>query len=72
MENAPDLDKLRVISPEKAADLYGVHVRTLQRMVKAGDAPTPVRVSKGRIGFRLQEVHAALAGLPRVKTSPPA
>jgi predicted DNA-binding transcriptional regulator AlpA len=58
---------IRVIPPNDAADRAGVSVRSLQRYVREGSAPTPVQISKGRIGFFEHEVQAWLAALPRTR-----
>jgi len=54
-------------SPNDTAVLLGVSLRTLQRMVRRGEAPTPVRVSEGRIAFLAREVDAWIAALPRTR-----
>lgn len=59
--------QVRLIPPKEAAERAGVSVRTLQRMVRAGRAVTPVRVSDGRIGFYENEVTNWLASLPRTR-----
>lgn len=58
---------LRLIPPKATADRAGISVRGLQRKVRAGEAPTPVKVGKGRIGFYEHEVQAWLAALPRTR-----
>ena len=60
-------EHLKVRPPSWTAQCAGVSVRTLQRMVKRGDAPTPVKVGKARIGFYEHEVQAWLAALPRTR-----
>jgi len=59
--------ELRVRPPGWVADRYGVSIRTLQRMVKRGEAPSPVRVSEGRVGYYEHEVLARIASLPRTR-----
>lgn len=39
----------------------GVSVRTLERMAKDGEFPSPVRVSAGRIGWKRSVVDAWIA-----------
>jgi prophage regulatory protein len=58
---------LKLLPPKETADRYGASIRTLQRMVREGQAPTPVRVSPGRIGFYEHEVQEWLASLPRTR-----
>lgn len=41
----------RIISPQVTAGRVGTHVRTVQRMVAAGEFVEPIRISKNRIGF---------------------
>lgn len=60
-------ENLRVIPPKDTADRAGISVRSLQRYVRGGEAPTPVKLSKGRIGFYEHEVQAWLANLPRTR-----
>jgi predicted DNA-binding transcriptional regulator AlpA len=61
------LTPIRVIAPKVTADRAGYSLRSLQRAVRAGEAPTPVKVGKGRIGFYEHEVQAWLAALPRTR-----
>jgi predicted DNA-binding transcriptional regulator AlpA len=65
IEKAPT--QLRVIAPKVTAERAGISLRGLQRKVRAGEAPTPVKVGKGRIGFFEHEVQAWLAALPRTR-----
>ena len=58
---------LRLLPPKEAAARAGVSVRTLQRMVRSGQAVNPVKVSQARIGFYEHEVQAWLAALPRTR-----
>lgn len=58
---------LRVIPPKDTAERAGISVRSLQRYVREGEAPTPVKISKGRIGFYEHEVQAWLSSLPRTR-----
>jgi len=58
---------LRVLPPEVTAHRAGISKRSLERYVKQGQAPTPVRLGKGRIGFYEHEVQAWLAALPRTR-----
>lgn len=50
-----------------AAILAGVSIRTMQRMVRRGEAPTPVRISEGRVAFVAQELDDWIAALPRTR-----
>ena len=59
----------RLVSPLGAAELAGVSLRTWQRMVRRGEAPSPVRVSEGRIGFFANELDAWMASLPRTRVA---
>lgn len=58
---------LRVIPPKEVAARAGVSLRGLQRKVKTGEAPTPVKMGPGRIGFFEHEVQSWLAALPRTR-----
>jgi predicted DNA-binding transcriptional regulator AlpA len=58
---------LKVIPSKDTAERAGISVRSLQRYVREGEAPTPVKISKGRIGFYEHEVQAWLANLPRTR-----
>jgi predicted DNA-binding transcriptional regulator AlpA len=62
-----DASALRVLPPEITADRAGISKRSLERYVREGRAPTPVRIGKGRIGFYEHEVQAWLANLPRTR-----
>ena len=66
---SPELEAaaFRVLPPEITADRAGISKRTLERYVRQGRAPTPVRVGAGRIGFYEHEVQAWLAALPRTR-----
>ena len=65
--NETDAAPLKVLPPDIAADRAGISKRSLERYVKQGRAPTPVRLGKGRIGFYEHEVQAWLASLPRTR-----
>ncbi len=58
---------IRVIAPKVTADRAGISLRGLQRKVRRGDAPCPVKLGPGRIGFYEHEVQAWLAALPRTR-----
>ncbi len=50
----------QVLGTEEAAGLAGLSVRTLQRLCRAGAGPKRIRLSPGRVGFRLSDVLAWL------------
>ncbi len=54
----------RILPPKVTADRVGVHVRTLQRMVKDEDFVKPLRVSSNRIGFLESAVNGWIASRP--------
>jgi len=58
---------LKVLPPKDTAERAGISVRSLQRYVREGEAPAPVKIGKGRIGFYEHEVQAWLASLPRTR-----
>lgn len=43
----PDLPRL--LGPSEVGELLGLSVRTLRRLVKAGQFPPPVRIGGGRL-----------------------
>ena len=47
-------------SPKQTAEILGVSVRTLKRMVERGEAPRRTRVSVGRVGFSTQAIEEFL------------
>ena len=61
----PDTVQLR--PPSAVAAQVGVSVRHLRRMVREGIAPTPVQISKQRVGFYAHEVAEWLSSLPRTR-----
>jgi predicted DNA-binding transcriptional regulator AlpA len=68
LETCEDTDRpLRVIAPKVTADRAGISLRGLQRKVREGVAPCPVKLGTGRIGFYEHEVQAWLASLPRTR-----
>lgn len=67
MEALEQSTALRVLPPEVTADRAGISKRSLERYVRQGRAPRPVRIGKGRIGFYEHEVQAWLAALPRTR-----
>jgi predicted DNA-binding transcriptional regulator AlpA len=56
----PELDFDRVVSEAQAAQLLGLSRDTLRRHFRAGRAPARVRLSEGRIGYRLSAIYAFL------------
>ena len=51
----------RVLSRRQVADLLGISLPTLWRLVKRGDFPRPFRISPGRVGWRARIVLQWLA-----------
>ena len=51
-----DTTALRILPRNTTADLIGVNLRTLERLVSAGDFPRPVRISRNRQGFLASDV----------------
>jgi predicted DNA-binding transcriptional regulator AlpA len=51
-----DLDSVRVLTRPEAVKALGVSIRTWERLEAAGDAPPKVRLSQGRIGYRLSDI----------------
>jgi predicted DNA-binding transcriptional regulator AlpA len=58
LEQSAGLD--RVVSETQAAELLGYSKDTLRRAFRAGQAPARVRLSEGRIGYRLSAIYAWL------------
>jgi predicted DNA-binding transcriptional regulator AlpA len=50
-----------VISESEAAEIIGVSPDTLRRMVKRGEGPNRIRISRRRIGYRLSALNDFLA-----------
>jgi predicted DNA-binding transcriptional regulator AlpA len=57
-ERLPNLD--RVVSEAQAAKIIGYSKDTLRRQFRAGSAPSRVRLSGRRIGYRLSDIYAFL------------
>jgi len=55
----------RILPRDVTAELIGVNLRTLERLVAAGEFPKPVRVSPNRLGFIASEVEEWVSGRPR-------
>jgi prophage regulatory protein len=49
---------VRFIRPREVLEMIGVSRTTLWRMVKEGNFPKPVRISKGNAGYLLETVEA--------------
>ena len=41
-----------VLTRDYAAQYLGISLRTLERLVKSGDGPSPIKLSQNRYGFR--------------------
>ena len=52
----------QLVAPKNVAAYADVHVATVHRAVKDGDLPKPLQISSRRVGHRLLDVHASLAG----------
>lgn len=59
------LSPARLITADQVAKRAAITVRTLQRMVKDGRCPLPVKIGNHRIGFYEREVNDWLENLPR-------
>lgn len=59
----------RLLAPADAAERTSLSWRTIQRKVRAGAFPLPVRISENRIGFVEAEVEAWIASLARVEAA---
>jgi predicted DNA-binding transcriptional regulator AlpA len=56
-ENKMDeLDSVRVLSRPEAVKAVGGSIRTWERLEAAGDAPPKIRLSQGRVGYRLSDL----------------
>jgi predicted DNA-binding transcriptional regulator AlpA len=55
---------VRILPPKITAHRIGVHVRTLQRMVRDGEFVRPIKVSRNRIGFLETAVNSWIASRP--------
>ena len=54
-------ESLQVLSRRQVAALLGVSAATLGRMVHRGEFPAPIRLSRGRVGWRRATVERWLA-----------
>ncbi len=54
---------LTVLAPAKTSERTSISWRTIQRKVKAGDFPQPIRLSENRIGFLESEINAWIASI---------
>jgi len=50
------LELQRVVSEREAARLLGVGHDTLRRMVARGEGPKKIRISSGRVGYRIADI----------------
>jgi len=57
----------RLLSPKTVAARTSASWRTIQRWVRDGEFPQPVKLGSARIGFYEAEVDEWLSGLPRVR-----
>lgn len=64
MELATGASPPRILPPKITAERAGVSLRTLQRMVRAGEFPKPVIISANRIGFVEAAVNGWIASRP--------
>jgi prophage regulatory protein len=53
----------KLLSPNAVAELTSLHRTSIYRKVRAGEFPTPVRISTRRIGFRESDVRAWIDAL---------
>ena len=54
-------ESLQVLSRRQVAAVLGVSAATLGRMVHRGEFPAPIRLSRGRVGWRRATVERWLA-----------
>ena len=57
-------DAEQILNKVETASLIGVSVSTLDRMVKRGDFPKPLRLSLRRVGWPLSVVLSWIASRP--------
>lgn len=56
------MDKTQAfLKPTAVARLTGLSRTTLWRMSRAGEFPKPVPISKGRVGYPAERIHAWIA-----------
>lgn len=56
------IDKeITVISSKRVAEVIGIHLSTLNRWVKEGGFPPPIRLGRARVGWRLGDIEAWLS-----------
>jgi prophage regulatory protein len=67
MFSANDNPDPRLLSPRATAARTSASFRSIQRWVRDGSFPRPVKLGAGRIGFYESEVNAWLAALPRTR-----
>ncbi len=58
-----DVAPLTILAPAKTADRTSMSWRTIQRKVREGSFPQPVKLSANRIGFLSSEVESWIASL---------
>lgn len=51
---------------QEISEMFGISKSTILRMVDRGELKPPVRLSKRRLGFIVQEVREAIAAMPRL------
>jgi predicted DNA-binding transcriptional regulator AlpA len=53
--------KPRIASPRAVVEMTGLSRTTLWRLGRAGEFPTPIRISAGRVGYLIEDVEAWIA-----------
>ena len=53
-----DIESVKVLTRFEALSHLGLSDRTLIRMERRGDAPPKIRLSPGRIGYRVSDLQA--------------
>ena len=65
-------ESLQVLSRRQVAAVLGVSAATLGRMVRRGELPAPIRLSRGRVGWRRATVEQWLAEREAASRAPDA
>lgn len=60
-EQKQNIDRMKAINKKRLLELVGVSYTTWWRLERAGNAPKRIRLSAGRVGWRLGDVLDFLA-----------
>jgi len=66
MRESVSLNNVQLLSPAQAAALLSISVRSLWRLLAAGELPQPVRIGGGRlVRWKLSDLERMIEGAQR-------